>query len=114
MPSDTFWFAVLMAFAGLLAGAIASVSGFGIGSVLTPLLAARVGIKLAVAAVSVPHIAATALRFWRMRQHVDRKLLWSFGVMSAAGGLAGALLHNYANNPAMTVLFGALLIFTGL
>jgi uncharacterized protein len=33
--------------------------------------------------------------------------------MSAAGGLAGALLHSYADNPALTVVFGGLLIFTG-
>lgn len=103
----------LMAVVSVLAGAIASVSGFGIGSLLTPLLAVRVGTKLAVAAVSIPHVTATALRFWLLRQHVDRQLLWSFGLMSAAGGLAGALLHNYADSPALTLVFGGLLVFTG-
>ena len=107
-------FLVLTFAAGILAGAIAAVSGFGIGSVLTPVFAARVGTKLAVAAVSIPHAVATALRFWMMRQHVDRKLLWSFGVMSAAGGLVGALLHSYAQSPILTVIFGLLLVFTGL
>jgi uncharacterized membrane protein YfcA len=63
--------------------------------------------------VSIPHLTATALRFWLLRQHVDRRLLWSFGLMSAAGGLAGALLHAYADSPALTILFGGLLIFTG-
>jgi len=29
----------------------------------------------------------------RDTQHVDRRVLWSFGVTSAAGGLVGALLH---------------------
>src|SRR5207249_3396667 len=48
-----------------------------------------------------------------MRKHVDRRLLWSFGLMSAAGGLTGALLHAYADSPALTLVFGALLIFTG-
>jgi len=106
-------FLVLVFLAAVAAGAIASVSGFGIGSLLTPLLAVRVGTKLAVAAVSVPHVAATALRLWIMRKHVDRQLLWSFGVMSAAGGLAGALLQAYAESPALTAVFGGLLIFTG-
>ncbi len=55
-------FLTLMAVAGLIAGAVASVSGFGIGSLLTPLLSLRVGTKLAVAAVSIPHLAATAFR----------------------------------------------------
>src|SRR5262245_48393057 len=33
--------------------------------------------------------------------------------MSAAGGLAGALLHAYADNPALTLVFGRLLVLTG-
>src|SRR3954451_1287343 len=113
MFPDTVWLPLLLAVVGFVAGGVASVSGFGIGSLLTPLLAVRVGTKLAVAAVSVPHLTATALRFWLLRKHVDRRLLWSFGLMSAAGGLVGALLHAYADSPALTIVFGGLLIFTG-
>lgn len=102
-----------MAAIGFVAGAVASLSGFGIGSLLTPFLSLRVGTKLAVAAVSVPHLAATAFRFWLMREHVDRRLLLSFGVMSALGGLTGALLQSWANSPALSYVFGSLLIFTG-
>jgi uncharacterized membrane protein YfcA len=96
------------------AGAVASFAGFGIGSILTPLLAWRLGAKLAVAAVSIPHVAGTALRFWRLRGHVDRRVLLSFGLASAAGGLLGALLHVYANSPALAVVLGVLLVFAGL
>jgi uncharacterized membrane protein YfcA len=39
---------------GSLAGAIAAVAGFGIGSLLTPLLALATGTTVAVAAVSIP------------------------------------------------------------
>src|SRR5262245_15588211 len=112
MTSDWLFLSV-MAAVGLLAGAIASVSGFGIGSLLTPVLAVRVGTKLAVAAVSIPHFAATAWRLWIMRRHVDRRLLWNFGLMSAAGGLVGALLHTYAESQSLTIVFGVLLMFTG-
>src|SRR5438045_5138448 len=108
------FFLVWVGIVAVLAGAIASVSGFGIGSLLTPLLAVRVGTKLAVAAVSIPHVTATALRLWIMRKHVDRRLFWSFGLMSAAGGLTGALLHAYADSPALAIIFGGLLVFTGL
>jgi uncharacterized membrane protein YfcA len=99
------------ALAAIVAGAVASVSGFGIGSLLTPLLGLQVGTKLAVAAVSVPHAAGTALRFWMLRSRVDRRVLWTFGVMSAAGGLAGALLHTWIDSPWLTIVFGALLLF---
>jgi hypothetical protein len=77
----------LVLLAAVVAGAVASVAGFGIGSILTPLLAWQRGTKLAVAAVSIPHLAGTALRLWRLRGHIDRRVLLSFGLASAAGGL---------------------------
>lgn len=98
----------------VLAGAVASVAGFGIGSLLTPVLAPLLGVRLAVAAVSIPHAAGTGLRLWRLRRHVDRAVLRRFGFASAAGGLAGALLHGAFGNPALSVVFGALLILSGL
>ncbi len=104
---------LLVAGAAFLAGSIASVSGFGIGSVLTPLLATEAGTKLAVAAVAIPHVVGTALRFWLLRERVDRRTFVSFGITSAAGGLAGALLHQQASNRALAVVFGCLLLFVG-
>jgi hypothetical protein len=46
--------AALLFVAAILGGGIAALSGFGIGSVLTPLLALSVGTKPAVIAVSIP------------------------------------------------------------
>jgi len=106
-------FASVVGLAAVVAGGIASVAGFGIGSVLTPLLAARLGTKVAVAAVSIPHVAGTALRFWLLRGHVDRRVFVWFGITSAAGGLTGALLHAYASNRALATVFGCLLLFVG-
>lgn len=106
-------FLVVLALLAALAGAVASVSGFGIGSLLTPVLSVQFGTRLAVAVVSIPHLFATAYRFWLLRRHVDYRLLWSFGAMSAAGGLTGALLQIWMVNPALTVVFGGLLVFTG-
>jgi uncharacterized protein len=112
MPFDLFFVAVF--FVAVVAGAIATITGFGIGSLLTALLGLRLGTKLAVAVVSVPHLLGTALRFFTLREHVDRRVLVGFGVMSAAGGLTGALLHSLADSPILTGVFGALLVFTGL
>jgi uncharacterized protein len=106
-------FDILLALASTLAGAVAAVSGFGVGSLLTPLLALRVETKLAVAAVSVPHLLGSAVRFWILRAHVDRRVLWSFGVTSAAAGLAGALLYGQASSPLLAQTFGGLLVLAG-
>ena len=97
--------------AGLAAGAVAAVTGFGIGSLLTPVLALQLDTRIAVAAVSIPHLIGTSLRFGLMHGGVDRRVLWSFGLTSAAGGLAGAMLYGAASNRWLTILFGVLLLF---
>lgn len=98
----------------VLAGATAAVSGFGIGSLLTPLLAARFDTGAAVAAVALPHAIATALRCWRLRSHIDWLVLRRFGVPSAIGGLAGALLYARLGGRALTVVLGTLLVLTAI
>jgi uncharacterized membrane protein YfcA len=97
----------------IVAGSIAAIAGFGIGSLLTPALALEVGTKVAVAAVAIPHVIGTAQRFAMLRRHVDRRVLLSFGITSALGGLAGALLHSQASGRALGIVFGALLILAG-
>jgi uncharacterized protein len=97
-----------------LAGAVAGVTGFGVGSLLTPLLAAKVGTKTAVALVSVPHLVATAVRFASLWRHVDKRVFWSFGILSALGGLVGALLNAQAGSRALSAVLGGLLVFAGL
>jgi uncharacterized protein len=104
---------VLLAVAALAAGGIASVTGFGIGSLLTPVLALETGTRLAVAAIAIPHFVGTLQRFWMLRRHVDRRILLGFGVASAVGGLAGALAHTRVSNRALTVVFGLLLLLAG-
>jgi uncharacterized membrane protein YfcA len=100
-------------FTAIAAGAVAAISGFGIGSLLTPLLALHVGTKTAVAAVSIPHLIGTSIRFWWLRRSLDRRVLWRFGLMSAAGGLAGAVLNAGTPSPALTIVLGSLLAFAG-
>jgi len=107
-------FLSLIALAAFAASGIASVAGFGIGSILTPLIAWKYGMKEAVTLVSIPHFAATLLRFWRLRNAVDRHVLLSFGIINAAGALAGALLHKFASSPALGAILALLLIFVGL
>ena len=96
----------------MLSGATASVVGFGIGRLMTPLLAIRFGTATAVALVTLPHAAATALRYWRLRAHVDRGVLVRFGMLSAAGALVGALLYTQLGPGALTRVLGGLLLLT--
>jgi uncharacterized membrane protein YfcA len=96
----------------VVAGATASVAGFGIGSLLTPLVAAHHGTPVAVAAVALPHAIATALRAWRLRDAIDRDVLKGFGLVSAAGALAGALVYSRIGAGTLTVVLALLLLAT--
>ena len=107
-------FNVAVVFVAVLASGIASIAGFGIGSLLTPLLAVQYGMKTAVVAVAGPHLIATALRFWKLRRDVDRSVLLGFGALNAVGALIGALVHIWVNNPILSVVLGILLIFAGI
>jgi uncharacterized membrane protein YfcA len=67
-----------------------------------------------VAAVSIPHVVGTAVRFAKLRAHVDRRAFIRFGILSAAGGLLGALIHTRVDAPVLSIVLGALLVFAGL
>jgi uncharacterized protein len=107
-------FLVLVFVAGIVSGATAAIAGFGIGSILTPLLISRLGGSLAVAAVSIPHAIATAVRCWRLRQSISWPVVRSFGVLSAAGGLVGALLYARVGSRAIEITLGVLLVATSI
>lgn len=97
----------------LVAGGVASVTGFGIGSLVTPVLMLRYPAGVAIAMVAIPHALGTALRFWRLRPHLDPGVFRSFGLASAVGGLTGALLHGRLDSIVLTVVFGGLLVMSG-
>ena len=106
-------FTVVATVAAVVAGAIASISGFGIGSVLTPVLSTQFDVRLAIAMVSLPHLAGTFARFLIVRTRIDRQVLLGFGAASAIGGLTGAALQTVVQSTALAVVFGGLLVFAG-
>src|SRR5690349_14178772 len=95
---------------GVLTGGTAAIVGFGIGSFLTPVLAIQSGFGVAVAAVGVAHFFGSSVRFWLLRKEVNRKAFLGFGMLSAIGGLAGALLQGWAASAALAIVFGGLMI----
>src|SRR2546428_9617806 len=106
-------FTAIAVVAAFIAGAIASVAGFGIGSVLTPVLATQLEVRLAIAAVSLPHLAGTIVRFLLVRTHIDRDVLFGFGAASAIGGLTRAGLQRCVQSAAPPLTFCARPISTG-
>ena len=92
---------------------MAAVSGFGIGSLLTPFLLLSFPTAEAVAIVAVPHAVATTVRFWRLRADIHRPTFRQFGIASAVGGLAGASLQPVLGSKTLTVVLAILLLAAG-
>ena len=108
--ADSPW---IIAATALVAGAIAAISGFGIGSILTPLLLLSFPAPAAVALVAIPHAIATAVRWWGLRAHVDGATFRQFGLASAVGGLTGAVLQPHIGNVGLTIVLAGLLLLAG-
>jgi uncharacterized membrane protein YfcA len=104
---------LLLGLLAMVAGAVAALAGFGIGSLLTPVLAVTVSTRLAVSLVALPHAVATAVRLWALRDAVDRSILLTFGLASAVGGLVGAVLHANLTSAGLSIVLGVLLIVAG-
>lgn len=107
-------FYLLLLMFGIFSGGTAAIVGFGIGSFMTPVLAIKTEFAVAVAAVGIAHFFGSALRYWLLRKEVNRKVLFSFGILSAIGGLSGALLQSRATSSALAAIFGSLMIFAGI
>lgn len=107
-------FELAVALASFAGGLIAALAGFGIGSIITPLLAMRYGMSLAVPMVAIPHVLGTAIRFWFLRKSLDRHVLMTFGITSALGGLTGAILQIWIGGRVLALILASLLIFAGI
>ena len=97
----------------ILAGAIAAVSGFGIGSLLTPYLLLTHPPSHAVALVAGPHLWATALRLARLYKAIHWPTFKEFGLASALGGLLGATAQPILGATGLTLALAALLTLAG-
>jgi uncharacterized protein len=112
MADISLLFGVLVLVISIASGATASVVGFGIGSMLTPLLATRVPMAQAVAIVALPHLIATALRFVRLRDAVDLGTARRFGIPAALGGVLGGLAFTRIDVRGLSLVLALLLLAT--
>ncbi len=74
----------------LLASALTFFSGFGLGTVLTPVFAIFFPIEIAVALTAVTHFLNNIFKFVLVGRHVNRKIALRFGIPSVFTAFAGA------------------------
>lgn len=81
---------VLICAAAFLASALTFVSGFGLGTLLTPVFALFFPIQTAIAATAVVHLANNLFKLLLTGRSVDWRIAVRFGMPATAAALVGA------------------------
>lgn len=81
--------------AALLASGLTLFSGFGLGTLLMPVVALFFPLELAIAMTAMVHLANNLFKIGLLGQKADRSVLLKFGVPAIAAAFAGAALLTY-------------------
>ena len=94
----------------MFAALVQSIGGFGFSLIAVPLAAILIDLRTAVIVVSIGSLVNIALLCWRTRRDVDRSVALRFNVPALLGFPIGLALFRFANQRALKVALGALII----
>ena len=109
----SFFAAAGICLAALLVAAMVLMSGFGLGTLLTPLFALFYDIKIAVLLVAIVHFSNNLFKLGLFFRHLDRAVLKRFGALSVVGALVGSLLQAWLQSQTLKIGLGVLLVILG-
>lgn len=81
---------LVICLASLLGSALTLFSGFGLGTLLTPVFAIFFPIELAIAMTAVVHLLNNVFKFFLLGKHADKNLVLRFGIPSLVAAFVGA------------------------
>lgn len=99
---------LIISLTSLLASLMTFFSGFGLGTILTPVFALYFDLKLAIAMTAVVHLMNNLFKLALVRQHVDKKILLAFGIPAMFFAFLGSWLLGILPN--IKLLIGLLII----
>ncbi len=101
---------LIITLAAASAAGLTFFSGFGLGTLLLPVLALFFSVELAVALTAVAHFLNNLLKVALLGRHTDRRTLVAFGVLAMVGAYAGAqvLLWLAGREPLVSYRIGPL------
>jgi hypothetical protein len=88
-------------------------TGFGLGTVLTPVFTIFYDVKLAVLMVAIVHLLNNLFKLYLFRAHVDLSIVRRFGLLSIVGTFIGAMLQAYVSSGPLKTFLGAALLLLG-
>src|SRR4030042_1109555 len=83
---------LIICLAAFLASGLTLFSGFGLGTLLLPVMALFFPIDMARAPTAVVHALNTLFKFWLLGRHADKSVTLRFGVPAILSALLGAWL----------------------
>ena len=96
-----------------LAAAFALLSGFGLGTILTPVFLLFYQARIAIFLAAIIHLLNNLLKLTIFRRHVNFEIFKRFGILAILGALIGALSQAYMANSLLKKLVGVLLVILG-
>ena len=87
---ELFW----VSLAALLASCLTFFSGFGLGTLLMPVVALFLPVEVAIAVTAIVHLANNLFKLALVGKKADRSVLWRFGAPAVLAALIGAWLLN--------------------
>lgn len=81
---------VIIALASFLASTLTLFSGFGLGTILTPIIAFFFPIHIAIAITGIVHFANNIFKLLLFYKNIEWNIAFKFGILSVIGALIGA------------------------
>ncbi|MDP2277673.1 MAG: sulfite exporter TauE/SafE family protein [Nitrospirota bacterium] len=100
--------------AAFLAASLTLMTGFGLGTILTPVFLIFYDVKIAILIVAVVHLSNNLLKLSLFRSYVSLDILKRFGALTLIGAFTGAFLQGKMDSSAVKILLGIALILLGL
>jgi uncharacterized membrane protein YfcA len=99
--------------AALTGSAIATWTGFGAATILTPVLASFVELRQAILVVSIFHAIHSAIKISTFRRGIDWHVALLFGPGAIICSIVGGLFSSVAPVAVLQTVLGAFLVFDG-
>ncbi len=97
----------------LLVSMITLLTGFGVGTVLTPTFALMYDVKTAVMLVSVIHLLNNLLKLGMFYQSICANVFWRFGLISIIGAFIGSSLQGTVATDIVQLALAIFLLIVG-
>lgn len=105
---------IIPAVVAFLSAALTLMTGFGLGTILTPVFLIFYDVKIAILIVAVVHLSNNLLKLSLFSRHIRADILKRFGVLTLAGAFIGAFFQGKMDSSVVKILLGISLVLLGM